>query len=593
MKKDVSCHKKEYLHNDATYGLNDWEPAVAFVRGLLDNTEDEQFCFPAVRKRVLENNSLLSQTFVQHLGFMRDQRGIGIIKAKLEQLEPDNLSLKSPWSRGGRYLETLCLESLALIGGPEVVAIVQRYRDNPEKAYLSEALASLKIATQPRNNVATYHENYPEILKGIRSIHEVLGEGGEYTSFDSERTEKTLQAWRSLKWTGPIEFLSGDGRTTTFKLKTKISDHIHDLCDPFSDFGIFMSKPKIEYPIGRHRWANSHTFLCFPVADGALYDSEFTWNLENNTITTHFHEHIDLEEVAADQDGMTVRVSRTPISTGVELRSNVFSKQCSSAVRGIWDNPEKKGENYYAKRANVLLPYKELYYFCPLHKPIVNQWGIWLVDESEKPERFFDGNGNCLDIDGVIDQLLIPLHEPKVLAWTLEQYQPNGARDRFAKRLPSALSVDLAPVPPATLLDPVLGTAFEHGKCAYTGIRKNIDNGYKNGLDINADGVIDEKDRQILAEHAGDVYRMNVGDYGYFGFNWLSIGHCPRSKNLINERALFICSYDYGAGYNCDTGVVNLCKKALPGQKLYIEYLHDAPAAAGKDNIKVYLHSEL
>jgi len=83
---------------------------------------------------------------------------------------------------------------------------------------------------------------------------------------------------------------------------------------------------------------------------------------------------------------------------------------------------------------------------------------------------------------------------------------------------------------------------------------------------------------------------MNIGDYGYFGFNWLSTGQCPRSRNIRKERVIFVCSYDWGAGYDSDTGVVYLLEHVPPGSKLYVEYFHDIPATPGKDNIKVYLH---
>jgi len=585
--------QKEYFHKDSAYGLNDWEPVVAFVRGLLENTEDKQ-CFPRTRARVLADNSLLSQTLIQHLGCMKDGRGVEIIREKLARLGPDDRTIASPWCRGGRHLEAVCLEALAKIGGQEARRIIENYRADPAKSYLAAELENLQVSDEPRRCVAPLPEDFPEILKGIRSIHDVLGEGGNSAEYPPNKAQRIIKAWRGLAWPGPVEFFSGDGETTTFKPRNKITDHIHDFSDPFSDFGIFLSNPKVEYPVGRRRWADSHTFLCFQIADGALYGHEYVWNVADNTITTHFHHHVVIEEVTVNQDGQSVTVAHKPISTGVEVRGNVFSRKCTSAVRGVWDNPEKQGANYYVRRANVITPYKRLFYFRPLHAPVVNQLGIWVVDESEHPERFFDGIGNCTDVEGVINELLIPLHEPKILAWTQEQYKPTGERDRFARRIPRKMWVDLSPVPPASILDPVLGAGFEHSHCGNAGIQQDLDNGYRNGLDINCDGIIDEEDKRILARHAGEVYRMNVGDYGYFGINWLSTGQCPRSTNLLtNEAVIFVCSYDYGAGYDPDTGVVRLFQPAKPGTKLYIEYHYDAPPAEGKDNIKVYLHAEI
>ena len=590
MTNDRLVKNNSYFHKDCAYGLNDWEPVIAFVRAMLENTVDEN-CFPITRQKVLGNNHLLSQTFIQYLGFIRDIQGVEILCEKLADIGPENLSIASPYCCEGKYLELICLESIAMIGGSQAKSIINKYLTNPNKSYLTEAIANLQIADKAKQNVAPYRDDYPETLKGVRSVHVILGQGGEYTKHSEDKAKKNLKEWRNLNWAGPIEFLSGDGETTTFKLKNEITDHIHDFCDPFSDFGIFISNPKIEYPITKHRWANSHTFLDYPVADGSLYGCEYTWNIENNTITTHFHKRIALEETTVNPDGKSITVLNAPISTGIELRGNTFSKECSSAVRGVWDNPEKQGKNYYAKRANILTTYKDLIYFRPLHKPVVNQLGIWLVDECEKPERFFDNTGNCINTEGVIEQLLIPLHEPKILTWTLEQYKPTGSNDHFANRIPQHMVIDLAPVPPASILDSLLGAEFKYGQCGYSGLRRNNLSGYKNGFDINSDGIIDEKDQHILNKYAGQVYRMNIGDYGYFGYNWLSTGHCPRSKDTRKERSVFVCSYDWGAGYNSNTGVVNLFEEIQPGKKLYIEYFHDIPAMPGKDNIKVYLHS--
>ena len=56
-----------------------------------------------------------------------------------------------------------------------------------------------------------------------------------------------------------------------------------------------------------------------------------------------------LEPARTDESGLQVKVARRPISTGVYTRANHFSQRCSSAVRGVWDNPEKKGRNYYSR----------------------------------------------------------------------------------------------------------------------------------------------------------------------------------------------------------------------------------------------------
>ena len=176
-----------------------------------------------------------------------------------------------------------------------------------------------------------------------------------------------------------IEFLSGDGETTTFPLDYPIVDLVHDPFDPFCDRGIFRSDPKIDYPVGRRRWAVSHTYLCYPITDSTLYDKEYTWDVRANAITTHFHEHVALEPARTDESGLQVKVARRPISTGVYTRTNLFTRRCTSAVRGVWDNPEKKGRNYYADRAVILTGPKLIFYFKPEHEPVIDQLGIWEV----------------------------------------------------------------------------------------------------------------------------------------------------------------------------------------------------------------------
>ena len=589
---DEFSWSRDFFNKDGAYGLNDWDPAVAFVRALMENTEDKSWCWPHARMRILAGNSVLTQTFIQHFGAIRDARGIPIIIDKLGRLGPGDRAIVTPWCPEPMSLELLCLQALAQIGGSQARRTIDSYRHHPDKRYLAAQLSTVEIAPEPRPCVAPFPKDYPDILKPVRSYHDVLGEGGCDATFDQQQRRRILDAIHALQWPGIIETLSGDGHTTTFKLKNKINDHIHNFADPFSDFGIFLSNPKVEYPLCRRRWANSHTFLYFPIADGSLYGAEFSWNLEDNTITTHFHEHINCEAVTVNEDGDSVTVAQRPISTGVELRGNVFAKRCNSAVRGIWDNPDKTGKNYYARRANVLMPCKDLYYFRPLHEPIVNQLGIWVVDEAEQPQRFFSTEGLCTDVEGAVNELLIPLHEPKILAWDFDQYQPKNARDPHAMKLPQHMRVDLTAVPDASILDGLIGVEFEHSKCGNAGVQQNSDNGYRNGYDFNCNGVIDDQDRDTLARHGGEVYRMNVGDFGYFGFNWLSFGNRARSMEIL-ERFIAVCAYDYGAGYDSDTGTVRLAEPVTPGTKLYIEYFHDAPPAPGTDNIRVYLHPDI
>lgn len=581
-----------FYHQDPAYGLNDWEAVVTFVRALLENSEHVEYCWSRTRLRVMANDTLLSQTFVQHLGRMRDARAVDIICEKLGVIDQTNKTLPSPWCPEEKYLELLCLEALSNVGGNKAKETIENYINNPQKQYLREETKKLEVLKSPRNKLAPLPKDFPDILKGIISHHNVLGEGGDTARNSPSEQKKILDVYHKQKWNGKIETLSGDEKSTTFKLKTKITDHINNFADPFSDFGIFMSKPKIEYPLGNRRWANSHTFLYFPVVDGSMYGYQYTWDTKTNTITTHFHEHVQIEEANVNPDGKTITVANTPISTGIELRGNTFGKRPNSAVRGVWDNPEKKGKNYYTRRANLLTPIKHLYYFNVPHEPIVNQFGVWMVDQCEKPERFFDSDGICTDAQGVIEALLIPLHEPKILAGCPTEYQGEGTKDPYLSKLPKHMQTDLVAVPPSNVLDSVLGVKFDPHKCGHAGVQMNTTNGYKNELDLNCDGVIDEREKELLDQHAGKVYRINIGDYGYFGLKWLSPGIAPRSQT-IDEPAIYVCSYDYGAGYDPDSGTINLCQKAKPGQKLYVEYLYDAPAELGSNNIKVYLQPEI
>lgn len=586
--------QNKFYYADAAFGQNDWEPVVAFVRGLLENSEDSA-CFEFARKYVLRDNSLLSQTMIQQMGRMRDARGLPLIAEKLDSIGKEEHAIASPWNLSARYLETICLEAAASIGGPSARQMIQAYRNNSLKSYLQTDLKNLTIAAEPCQAPAPYPDEYPEELKGIRSYLDVISEGGFSSEYDSAEIAALQQKLQSVKFPGIIEYLSGDGRTTTFPLKHKITDHIHNFADPFTDFGIYLSNPKIEYPPGRRRWAISHTFLWFQVPDGDLYGKEYTWDVDNNTITTHFHEHVSLEKVDINSDRQSVTVPRTPISTGVELRGNMFSTQCTSAVRGVWDNPEKKGRNYYVRRAHILTPYRGIYYFRPYHTPVVQQYGIWMVEEEERPEQFFDTDGECVDVAGVIEHLRIPLHEPKVLSDVDKvPYETVCPNDPIFVRIHPRIKIDLSQVPSPDILQPYLGAQFQHSRCGQAGWQTGSDNGYQNGLDINSDGVIDVHDQNILAQHAGEVYRMNVGNWGYFGGNWISTGNEARSKNFRNEKAIFICSYDYGAGYDPATGKINLFESPPASvNKMYVEYFYDTPPVEGNNNLKIYLHPKL
>ena len=577
-----------YFHSDPAYGRDDWEPVIAIVRGLLHNPIDD-FCWERARAYVSADNSLMAQAFIFSLGAQRDVRGVPILRDKLANLTPDDVARHCPLLPDGMSLEMACLEALARIGGTEARAVIDGVAGDPRKAHLVDTASLLTVAEAPFDPVLPLPVDFPEVLRGVRSVCDICAEGNCEPKATPQQRKQFVKAMQALPFPGVIETLSGDGETTTFRPKTRFASLVHDRADPFTDFAIYHSDPKIEYPIGRRRWAISHTYLSFQVIDGAFHHKEYTWNVDEQTITTHFHEPA-FEPAELNPDGRSVTVSRTPISTGIEVRGNVHQGHCTSAVRGVWDNPQCEGTNYYVRRANVLLPYRSLYYFRPLHTPVVNQYGIWTVDESERPERFFDAEGNCRDVESVRRELLIPLHQPKILAGNMESYRPNGPDDTVATRICEVMRPDLTPVPAPAYLDGSRGARYEHSRCGIAGIQQGNDNGYRCHYDINSDGVIDEQDQELLAGEAGAVYRANLGDSGYFGMNWLSMGWTGRATATFDEPRLFVCSYDYGAGYDPLTGTIRLFESPPPGRKLYVHYHHDAPAAPGLDNIKLYLH---
>ncbi len=605
---------QSYLHKDPWYNHGQPDAVIAFVRALMEDSE-VPWCFPFARELVMGPYTPMTQTLIQHLGRMRDERCIEIIHARMKELRQEDRTLAMPWCAADRPAEAVCIESLAMIGGPRVVEIFECLLSDPNKTYLHETIRGIQIAEKPRNPNATIPDNYPEILRGIHSAIGIMreddvaldgtsdcdvgrtdGDPEALRSIQEQQNnrranrEKVLAAWRSLPFPGKIEMLSGDGSTRTFKIDEPFTGLVHNVADPFCDFGVFYSTPKIEYPIGQRRWAHSHTFLCYQIPDGSMWNHEYVWDEDASTITTHFRERIELQRVIVNADGKSVRVKNTPIATAIETRGNVATNRCNSAVLGVWDNPQAAGTNFYTRRANVLLPYTKLCYITPKHQPLVNVLGLWLVDEEDRLERFFNGDGNCINELGVIDELLIPLHEPGVLTLTTEQYKPSGPDDIYGKRTPKKLWPELTPVPSVTHLDKVMDARFKKNCCGLAGWEQNTDTGYNPGYDINKDGVIDEQDREIIAKHAGRVYRYNMMQHNYFGLNWLGAAYGCRSRNFKDDPPLFVLSYDFGAGYDAQAGTIYLAEPVAPGTPLYVTYYQDAPAEAGENNIKVYLH---
>jgi hypothetical protein len=398
-----------------------------------------------------------------------------------------------------------------------------------------------------------------------------------------------------------VVYLSGDGQKMMFEIGHPLNEYAHDVEDPFTDRGIFRANPKVEFPIGRRRWAVSHTYLAYPITDGAMYDKEYTWDAQAQTLTTHFHQHVRLEPARTDGSGLRVEVQHRPISTGVYVRANRHTHRNTSAVRGVWDNPDKQGCNYYIRRAVILTGPQLICYFRSHHQPIVNQLGIWEADDAEQPERFFDAQGHCTSPQGLIEQLQIPLHEPKILAGYCRLEPTDTGFCDFEARMKAtnttSLLDDMAAVPPPHYIEPFIGSRFLPDFAGYAGTEPGrgtpdqvaIGSGYAGYRDIDSDGCIGEPEREFLRQHQGEVWRANVGDYGYFGVGWLSPGY---GLSITPERPYhrYIAAYDYGGGYDPELGVINLLESPGPNRDVWIEYHYDAPAGPGEDNIKVYLH---
>lgn len=398
--------------------------------------------------------------------------------------------------------------------------------------------------------------------------------------------------------------LSGDGKTTFFpealldpsKRKIEWQDDLHLTDDSFTDGGIYPADPRVEYPAGRPRWAISHTLLCYPVADHNLYTHEYTWDMTHGHLTTFFRRHVQLEEARTDSaDGKTVRVRNTPISTTIE--GNVAYSLPNSAVRGVWTNPQKQGRNLYTRRVvQRVLMWNGVYMVAP-RTPVVQCHGLWQMFPDESFEGIFDPDTDeCRDRSRLIEQFNISLDVPK-----LGMLQPRS--ETLQSRVyegPISLPIERAcPVTP-DLVDSLrarMGSRFEHGKVGY-GATNSFDGnardlasaGYQCAYDFNDDGVIDEADESILAKHIDRLVRPNLYFGAYFGGDWLSTAWCLEPNH--QPGVPIIADYEYGGGYDAQTGVVKLLETPGPNQPVWIEYHHDAPAEAGDGNIVVHLYRE-
>ena len=416
----------------------------------------------------------------------------------------------------------------------------------------------------------------------------------------------TPQGWRvhRKRW-GKAErttvTLSGDGVTTFFPEallhpdtgKVEWQDDLHLRDDPFTDTGIYPCDPRVEYPVGRPRWAVSHTLLAYPVADHGLYTHEYTWDLVHGHLQTHFRKHVALEEARTDSKaGMTVRVEHRPISLSIE--GNVQYPLPNSAVRGVWAMPDKAGPNLYTERIVQLVRMHNHVYAIAPHTPVVQCYGMFEVLPGDPIDELFDPEtGLCTDRQRVIDELRIPLDEPKV-GMVSPNYRkvPSKTYEESVWRLADHEGlVDEAHV---EQLRRRLGARFVPGCAGYAAMHHSAGGpDYRTEFDINSDGTIDEEDLDRLSLHVGRAVRYNLYLHAYFGGDWLTtvVGMTMDPAEPYRGTRI-IGDYEYGGGYDAVAGTVRLLETPGPKKPVWIEYHYDAPAEAGENNICVHLYRE-
>lgn len=416
----------------------------------------------------------------------------------------------------------------------------------------------------------------------------------------------TPQGWRvhAKRWGQAQRFtkrLSGDGRTTFFPEVLRDphtgaiawGDDLHVTDDPVTDGGIYPCDPRVEYPAGRPRWAISHTLLCYPVADHTLLTHEYTWDLEQGHLQTHFRRHVALERARTDgQSGRTVTVAHTPISTVIE--GNVCYPQCNSAVRGVWSSADKSGPNYYTRRVCELLSMANGVYVTAPHTPVVQCYGLYLTDPTDPLTTVFDlASGECLDRQRLMAEMHVPLDAPKLGMIRLPARKVwSDIYDRVIE-LPAATVGEI----PTNYLDQLAeryGARFRAGEVGYaaaacfdgdTGAA-----GYVPAFDFNNNDEIDADDLEFLRRNLGRRVRYNLYLDAYFGGDWLSTYYCVEPEHRPGTP--LIADYEYGGGYDSAAGVIHLLETPGPDQPVWVEYFYDAPAEAGEDDICVHLYRE-
>ena len=384
------------------------------------------------------------------------------------------------------------------------------------------------------------------------------------------------------------KLFSGDRETKEFSgLPVDFVEDVHDAKDGSSDGGIYPAVPRVEYPVGHPRWAVSHTFLAYPVADQTLYDQEYTWDRAAGRVQTHCRRHVVLEEATTDADcGLTLTVNNPKIST--VIAGNKSYPLCNSAVRGVWDNPEKLGWNYYSRRiVRRCLTHNGIYVLID-QSPVIQCHGIWKWEAGD--EEAFDQNGEAVNA-GRLVQSGIPFDCPKL-----------GTTGYVMKREPSSfygVSVEVIDGTRVRVGDDMLtalracqDVPFRPHRVGFAGWGHwdhaahigGVQGHYGVGWDLNDNGIVDAADEETLRANLGREVRVNYYSAGYFGNDWLSAGVLLNSE-MQSEPV--ICAWSQGAGYDSERGTVRLFETPGPGRKVYVEYHYDEPAMSERDNIVV------
>ncbi len=409
----------------------------------------------------------------------------------------------------------------------------------------------------------------------------------------------TPEGWRTHRIQSALrrsatQLIDGDGRATRFQvLPDEFLETVHDGNDPLTDGGIYPSDPKVEYPPGDQRWALSHSFLAYPVADQTLYQQEYIWEKPAGVLETHFRQHVVLEEARTDaNDGLSLNVAHGPIST--VIAGNKLYPLCNSAVRGVWDNPEKTGKNYYARDVTRLCASHNAVYILVDDAPVVQCMGIWKAEPGDLAA--FDTAGLVVDARMLIERG-IPLDCPKLGA---VGYSLKRVASEFYGKEVEVMDGESVPITPQMLesLRACRDVSFRAGGVGFAAWGSwdhaahisGVPGHYACHWDLNDDGVVGSDDEDLLAQNLGRRVRPNYYSAAYFGNDWLSAG-VLLNPEMISEPV--ICHWRQGAGYDAERGVVRLLESPGANRPVFVEYHYDAPAEAGCGNVRMHISRKM